>query len=281
MTFDTISLQSFIAVADSGSFTKAADKVGRTQSAISQQIAKLESLTDKKLFNRDKNLTLTQDGQIFLNYARDIYKMHIEAIEHFKHPELHGEVRFGIPEDFASVFLYDVLKEFTQIHPRISLHIECDLTLNLYNNFKKDKFDLVLLKMAKPKGEALGSDLMSEKLNWVGNEKLLKNNNSIPLVLSPKPCMYREAAIKALDQKKIKWHIAFSSHSFAGTIAAVKAGLGVTVLPYKMIPKDLKIIKSAAFPALNNSHVSLLKLNSDNQAVNSFEEFVIKHLNKS
>lgn len=280
MTIDTITAQCFIAVAETGSFTKASQRIGRSQSAVSQQISKLENLLDKELFKRGKTLSLTNEGEIFLSYAKQIFKLHREALEYFKEPELKGEVRFGIPEDFASVFLYDVLTEFVQIHPRISLHIECDLSLNLFDKFQKNKLDLVVVKMHPPKEMKLGVELPSENLSWVGDSKNLNKSKSLPLVLSPKPCLYRESAIKALEKKNIKWHIAFSSHSYAGTIAATKAGLGFTVLPNKMIPKELSTVKSNFLPKLENSHVSLLKLTDNNKAVNSFEEFVIKHLSK-
>lgn len=278
MTIDTISLQCFIASADTKSFTKAAERVGRTQSAVSQQVAKLEKMLGKQLFRRGKILELTSEGEAFLSYAQQIFKLHRETLDHFKEPELKGEVRFGIPEDFASVFLYNVLTEFVQIHPNISLHIECDLTLNLYENFKKKKLDLVVLKMDCPKGFSFAVELSSEKLCWVGNPKLIKNNEKLPLVLSPQPCVYRSAAISALEKKKLKWQVAFSSHSYAGTIAAVRAGMGITILPQKMVPADLKIIKPDLLAKLDNSRVSLLKATDRNPAINSFEEFVIKHL---
>lgn len=279
MNIDTITAQCFIAVSDTGSFTRAAKIVGRTQSAVSQQIAKLEDLLGKQLFNRGKDLTLTNDGEVFLNYARQIFKLHREAIERFKDPELDGEVSFGIPEDFASVFLQDVLKEFMQIHPRISLNIECDLTMNLYRSFKEGGLDLAVVKMECPDEESNKVELSLEKLSWAGNKNLTAiKQESIPLVLSPHPCVYREAAINALDQNHIKWHIAFSSHSYTGKIAAIKAGLGITVLPNKMIPKDLDIIENKTLPKLHDSHVTLLKNSDNNPAINSFADFVIQHL---
>ncbi len=279
MNIDTIAAQCFIAVADTGSFTRAAKIVGRTQSAVSQQIAKLEDLLGKQLFNRGKDLTLTNDGEVFLNYARQIFKLHREAIDRFKDPDLDGEVSFGIPEDFASVFLQDVLKEFMQIHPRISLNIECDLTMNLYRSFKEGGLDLAVVKMECPDENSNKVELSLEKLSWAGNKNLASlKHESIPLVLSPHPCVYREAAINALDKSDIKWHVSFSSHSYTGKIAAIKAGLGITVLPNKMIPKDLDIIENRVLPKLQDSHVTLLKNSDNNPAINSFADFVIQHL---
>lgn len=280
MNIDTVTLQCFLAVVETANFTKAANRVGRTQSAISQQIAKLESMLDKCLFIRGKTMSLTTEGEVFLGYARQIFKLHREAIDRFKEPELEGEVRFGMPEDFASVYLSDVLVDFSRIHPRIFLNIECDLTLNLYERFKSEEFDLVLLKMIGPEHIQNSIDICSEKLEWVGDKTLLREENRkrLPLVLSPHPCVYRTKAIKALDQAGIKWRSVFSSPSYAGTIAAVKAGLGITVLPGTMIPNHLEVLDSSFLPALDNTHICLLKNNDLNPALISFEKFVIERL---
>lgn len=281
MTFDGLTLECFIAVAETGSFTRAADKVARTQSAVSQQITKLEGIIGKPLFVRGRHLTLTSEGEILLNYAKKIVKLNRDAMDRFKHPELQGEVRFGLPEDFASVFLSDVLTEFASLHPRIMLNVECDLTLNLFARFKQKEFDLVLVKMNRPEDFPNGIDVWSEALEWVGNKNLapFDDEQPVPLVLSPQPCVYRARAIHSLEKMNKKWRIVFSSHSFAGTIAAVKAGMGVTVLPRNMVPDDLKIIrKNTGLPNLDDTHISLLKHDDKNLAVNSFENFVVERL---
>jgi DNA-binding transcriptional LysR family regulator len=278
MAIDTVSVQCFIAAAEGGSFTKAAEKVGRTQSAVSQQIAKLENILGKILFKRGKVLEMTAEGEVFFNYSKQILKLHREAIDHFKEPDLKGEVRFGIPDTFASAFLYEVLSEFILVHPNISLHIESDLTLNLFESFKKNKLDLVLLKMKCPEEFEFGADISSDRLCWVGDKNLIKNGEPIPLVLSPKPCVYRTSAIDALKSRNLKWEVAFSSHSHASIVAAVRAGIGLTILPQKMVPKELTIAQHNSLPKLGNSFVSLLKSTDDNPAINSFEKFVIKHL---
>lgn len=275
MNIDTITLQCFIAVAETNSFTKAAEKVGRSQSAISQQIAKLENLIGKQLFSRDKILTLTSEGEIFLGYARRIFSLHHEAFDRFKLPELEGEVRFGLPENFASVFLADVLADFSRIHPRILLNIECDLTINLYERFKKKEFDIVLVKMNRPEDFPNGLDVWSEPLRWVGDSNLIDQTKPIPLVLSPQPCVYRASAISALEKAGRSWRLVFSSPSYAGTVAAVKAGMGITVMPHTMISEELKSIESI-LPKLKDTHVSLLKHKANNPAINSLEEFVLR-----
>ncbi len=278
MNIDTVTVHCFIAVAETGSFTRAAERVGRTQSAVSQQIAKLEALLGKKLVERGRILSLTASGETFLVYARQIYALHREALDRFREPELAGEVRFGLPEDFASVFLSDVLADFAHIHPRILLNIECDLTLNLYNRFRKNQFDLVLVKMNRPEDFPHGIDVWSETLVWVGDPNLIDHSKPIPLVLAPQPCVYRARAVKALDTLGRKWRLVLSSPSYAGTIAAVKANMGITVMPRAMIPPGLEVIRKRSLPDLSDIHVSLLKRKLHDPATNSLEDFVLKKL---
>jgi DNA-binding transcriptional LysR family regulator len=280
MNIDTITLQCFLAIADTGSFTKAAEHINRTQSAVSQQIAKLENMLGKPLFLRGKVFSLTSDGEMFLSYARQIFALHREAIDRFKHPELTGEVKFGLPEDFASVYLSDVLLNFSRLHPRILVNIECDLTLNLLERFKRKEFDLILVKMNHPEEFPNGTNVCSEKLEWVGASSLLaqSKNKPLPLILSPQPCVYRARALKALNEADIKWRLVFSSPSYAGTIAAVKAGLGITVLPRMMIPENLEVLKARHLPSLKHTHICLLKHNTTNPALLSLEKFVLAKL---
>jgi DNA-binding transcriptional LysR family regulator len=276
---DTIALQCFLAVVETGNITKAAVRVGRTQSAISQQMAKLESMLGKQLFSRGKNFCLTPEGELFLGYARQIFTLHREAIDRFKEPELQGEFRFGMPEDFASVYLSDVLVDFSRIHPRVFVNVECDLTLNLYERFRKKEFDMVLLKMNRPGDISNSVDVYSEELEWVCHSSLiLEKNKAIPLVLSPQPCVYRARALKALERANIKWRVVFSSPSYAGTMAAVKAGLGITVLPRTMIPEQLNVLSTFRLPVLDDTHICLLRENNNNPALLSFEKFVLARL---
>ena len=278
MNMDTITIQSFIAVAETGSFTKAAERVGRTQSAISQKMLKLEQTLGKPLFARGRSFALTPEGEVFLGYAKQISALHHEAMDRFQEPELQGELRFGVPEDFASVFLSDVLADFARIHARILLKIECDLTMYLFDRFRKKEFDLVLVKMTRPNDFPNGQEIWAEPLEWVGDQSLIQPDKPVPLVLSPQPCVYRAAAIQALEAAGHSWRLVFSSTSYAGQVAAVKAGMGVTVLPRNMVPKDLSLMVSGALPKLDDIHVSLLKHESNNPLVNTFEEFVLKQM---
>lgn len=278
---DEFTLKCFIAVVETGSFTRAAQKVKRTQSAITQQMSSLEKSLGRKLFDRGKQLRLTKDGEIFLTYANKIFALHLEVLDRFKHPELEGEIRFGLPEDFASIFLSDVLTDFSRLHPRILLNVECDLTLNLFERFKKGLFDMVLVKMSRPEDFPNGVEVWSESLEWVGKMDYilsLDKNSPLPLVLSPDPCVYSRSSLQALENAGIKWRRAFISPSYAGIIAAVNAGMGITTLPKTMIPDTLQVIRDDFLPSLPDIHVSLLKQAYTNECQRSLEDFLLRKL---
>ena len=187
-------------------------------------------------------------------------------------------MRFGIPEEFASKFLQGVLTEFTQAHSRISLHIECDLTLNLYDKFKKGDLDLTVVKTKNPQDFPNALELASDKLVWFGDANLIKEGSPIPLVLSPDPCIYRQSVITALDEAGMQWRVAFSSHSYASKISAVKAGVGLTIMPHSMQSSQLHPIQSGILPGLGRSYILLLKNSDKNPAINSFADFIIKNI---
>lgn len=281
---DIFSLECFIAVAECGSFSKAAMRVHRTQSAVTQQIGNLEKKLGTTLFHREKKVGLTKQGEILFPYALRMYGLHREVLDRFKHPELDGEVRVGVPEDFATSFLADVLVDFSRIHPRVFLNVECDLTLNLLGRFKKGMLDLTVLKMSSPEDFSHGVEIWKEPLTWVskqGSFKLVRENSPVPLVLAPEPCVYRFQAIKALESAHIPWRIVYTSPSYAGIVAAVKAQMGITVFPITMIPDHLEEAIEPFLPALPDIHVSLLKkVKEPNSAIETLSQFLLKKLTR-
>jgi len=281
MDFSTSALQCFLSVLRNQSFTKAAESLGLSQSAVSQKISRLENMLGKNLFKRGKELLLTHDGHAFQEYAEKILNLHLEAVNYFRSPHLTSEIRFGLPEDFATRFLADSLGDFTRIHPHIFLNIECDLTIHLWERFQKNEFDMVLVKTSRPEDFPNGLEVWSEKLEWVGHKSILdrifQEQKKMPLVLGPQPCVYRSRAIKSLDDAKIPWQIVFSSPSYNGNMAAVKAGLGITILPKTMVPDRQYILQQKSLPPLTDTHLSLLK-NTRNKDLDLFENFVLQKL---
>lgn len=263
---DSLLLKSFIAVAETGSFSQAADIIGRTQSAVSLQIKKLEDSLGCALFDRsNRKVTMTEQGELFLGYARRMIELQWEAYSRLNEPEIAGDISLGTPEDFATHYLPKILSSFALHHPQVQMNVECDLTLNLLNGFKKGKFDIILVKRDPEKVKG-GTRVWREPLVWAALEGY-KPKEPVQLVLSPQPCIYRARALAALDRVRRPWNIIYTSPSLAGTIAAVRAGLGITVLPATMIPDGLVSLRgSYRLPALMHSEIALMKKDNLSEA---------------
>lgn len=273
--FDTLLLKSFISIAETGNFSHAADAVGRTQSALSLQIKKLEEGLGCQLFDRSsRRVKLTEQGKIFIGYAKSIIALQWEAYSRLKEPDVEGEIRIGTPEDFATHYLPEVLSTFRQHHPRVQLNVSCDLTLNLIEGFRRGDYDLVLVKR-DPKAAKGGTKVWREPLVWAASDRY-KTEASLSLVLSPQPCIYRSRALAALDKAKKPWRISYTSPSLAGTIAAVKAGLGITVLPANMLPSGIHPLRK--LPELADAEIALMKRKDLSKASEMLVEHIVHSL---
>jgi DNA-binding transcriptional LysR family regulator len=275
---DTLLLKSFIKLAETGNFTHAAEAVGRTQSALSQQIKKLEENVGCVLFRRGKRaLTLTESGELFLGYAKHMMQLHLEVYSRLREPDIEGEIRLGTPEDFATHYLPNVLASFRAHHPRVQLNVACDLTLNLIAGFERGEYDMILVKRdpARVKG---GTKVWREPLVWAAGKRY-QPETPLSLVLSPQPCIYRARALAALDRAKKPWRIAYTSPSLSGTLAAVKAGMGITVLPANMIPVGIQPIRGEIkLPALADAEIALVKRDDLSKASRMLAEHIIQQL---
>lgn len=287
---DTSLLRTFLILAETHHFTRTAERIGRSQSAASMQIAKLEEVLGCRLFERNKrNVMLTSDGEKLLGYARQIVALSDALMNRFREPEVEGQIRFGSPEDFATFYLPDILASFTQSHPRVVLNVNCDLTLSLIRGFEEDAYDLIVIKQ-EPGNLYRGSEaLWRERLVWVGGPELQADGEfssytrqvaPLPLVLSPAPCVYRARATEALNQTSVPWKIAYTSPSVAGAVAAVRAGLGVTVLPRKMVPQNLLPLEhEQGWPLLQDAEICLLARRQSNPAIEALSGFIQQRIN--
>lgn len=278
---DTALLRTFYALATTGSFTRAAEKVSRTQSAVSQQIQKLEETLGQPLFVRSRrHVALTTAGELLLGYARQVLELLDQALDKLAHPDPWGEVRFGSPEDFATFFLPDILARYLDRHPHVLLRTNCELTLRLIEGFERDAFDLVVIKQDAGHLHPGARPLWGEKLVWVGNDPRrppagLGGEGGMKLVLSPEPCVYRRRALRALDRAGIGWTIVYTSPSLAGAAAAVRAGLGLTVLPRNMIPPGLvPLPPDSGLPDLEETQMCLLVRAAPSAAVATFAQYI-------
>jgi DNA-binding transcriptional LysR family regulator len=261
--FDLDLLRTFVAIVDSGGFTRAAERVGRTQSTVSLQIKKLEDGLGRRVLAREptRELLLTPDGEILLTYARQILRLSDEARSRLMQPEVAGTVRLGTPEDFATTHLPEVLARFARAHPRVTLDVNCDFTVNLLDGFSKGQYDLVLFKR-EPQGKGGGVGVWREVLVWAAAPRLvLAADEPLPLVLAPVPDVYRKRALASLDAIKRPWRIVYTSPSLNGLQAAVRAGLGVTILPREMVPPGLVVLGQAEhhLPPLPDTEIVLYR----------------------
>lgn len=275
---DTLQLKSFVAIADTGTFGQAAAAVNRTQSALSLQIKKLEEQLGCELFDRTgRRVVLTPQGEVFLGYARRMIQLQWEAFSRLREPDVEGEIRFGTPEDFATHYLPEVLARFREHHPRVQLMVACDLTLNLLDGFQRGDYDVILAKR-DPQRVKGGTKVWREPLVWAGADGF-RTGDRLSLVLSPQPCIYRARALAALDHSRRSWQISYTSPSLAGTLAAVKAGLGVTVLPATMIPTGIHPVRAELkLPALADAEIALVKRDELSKAGHVFVEHIVHSL---
>jgi len=274
-------VRTFMTVVGAGGFTRAAEKMHKTQSTVSAQIKKLEETLGQSLLERNtRNLRLTSAGELLVEEGRRLLRMNDELVSRLSEPELEGTVRLGTPEDFASSHLPQVLSAFSHAHPRVRLEVTCELTRNLERQFKRGRHDLILVKR-EPMGATTGTKVWREPLVWVrGQLEAPLDNADVSLVVSPEPCVYRERAIVSLEEAGREWRIAYQSTSLAGSLAAVRAGLGVTILPRDMVPHGFHVLgPSERMPELPDTEIALLmRSRQPSQPVKRLFEHIVNAL---
>lgn len=225
-------LKTLVCVMDEGSFTRAANRVHRTQSTVSQQVRKLEQAVGKTLLMRDRtgnSVCATEEGELMLAYARRLLTIADEAEHVLSAPRAAQVLRLGIPEDFDVPRLTALLATFAADHPDLRLETVSGMSAGLRERLAEGGLDLALVKREPGEGPCLAA--WPEELLWVGDAKLARTKDSVPLVLFPQGCIYRKRMIYALESAGRAWHAAYHSHSLAGVQAAVAAGLGISLLP--------------------------------------------------
>lgn len=281
LNVETDLLRTFVAVVDYGGFTQAGERLLRGQSAVSLQIKRLEERLGLRLLERSpRAVALTGDGEVVLEYARRILRLNDELVARVRDPELAGLVRIGAPEDFATSHLPNVLARFAATHPRVAIEVTCELTLEILERFRDGGLDLALVKR-EPSTVAGGTRVWREPLVWVAaDHRFAEPGAVLPLAVSPRPCVYRKRATDALDAVNRTWRIAYTCGSLAGTHAAVRAGLGVTVLPKAMVPADLVILEDGGngLPDLLDTEMALLEAPRLPVVAVRLRDFIVREL---
>jgi DNA-binding transcriptional LysR family regulator len=244
MNFDIDCLRSFLFVAEAMSISRAAESVGRSQSTVSQQIAKLEAQVGRDLLTRRKGrvINLTSEGGKLVQYARRILQLNDEAYASMSDDVLTGSVRLGVPLDFFGRDFTTWLGRFRNRHPMVGLEIEANQSENLMKRSARGEFDLAFFK--QPAGAKSGTVALREQLVWVSGPNYSPDATSpMPLILFPEGCAYRRCAIAALKDHKQPWHVSFVSPSFECLKSAAVEGMGITVLARALVTAPLRVVR--------------------------------------
>ena len=240
---DLITLRAAVAVVDEGSFSGAARQIGRSQSAVSLQIAKLEEQMEVKLFDRtSRSVVQTSAGEVFIAYARRIIELADEAFATVRFPEVSKPLRIGFAEYLVPHHLYKLISRFKKRYPKTAMELRLGVGDSLLKELQQGELDIVV---AGPEGDK-GRILMEEPLVWVSPQgdctHLEATENTLDLILMSPPCSYRKAAFDSLAKAERPWQLNLSANSIQGTQAAVAAGLGISVVPKSAVSKELKIV---------------------------------------
>lgn len=278
----TDALRTFVMVVEIGGFAKAGDLLGLSQPAVSLQIKRLEDVLGYKLFKKQgQRQVLNQYGELLLPMAKQMMQHNDAILQQFTSENIAGKVRLGIPSEFAARILPSIIGDFVALYPEVSLEVKSRLSKHLLSASRQDQFDLVLAL-----NERLNSDkfpiFMQDELVWVGDLSLAQND-VVTLVTAPEGCIYRRRAIDALKNAGIKYRIVYSNADLTGLIAALKEGLGITVLAKSTVPSELNYqVQTKHLPTLGNIGISLIKSSGESDhAVDKLAEFIALRLGYS
>ncbi len=239
-------LRSFVLIAEEGSFSRAAERVGRTQSAVSMQMQRLEGMLGRRLLDRGRGgqVGLTQHGAMLLDRAQELLALNDRIWASFRTPVVQGRVRLGSPDDYALRYLPPVLKSFADTHPGIEVAVECLPSVELVPKLRAGELDLSLLSEGEEIGAWPSIELWRGKLRWITSERYAPHRlDPLPLALSRTSCSWGKAAVEALEAAGRRYRVAYTSASQMGTHAPVMAGLAVTVSTISWVPEGLRVVR--------------------------------------
>ncbi|SFO12547.1 transcriptional regulator, LysR family [Variovorax sp. PDC80] len=251
-------LRSFVAIAETGVLGQAALRVGRTQSALSMQMQKLEGIVEQPLLHRTgRGVTLTATGERLLVRASELLRRHDEALAELRGQQLSGVLRFSCPDDYAVVFLPYLLRGFASLHPGVQLEVMCAPTPRLHELLARHAVDLALVSVA---ADAAGADLIRhEPLVWVAQRgSAAVALDPLPLALGAPDALDHLLPRRALEAAGRAYRLAYASSSLSGLVGMARSGQAVTVLTRTAVPEDLQILDASdGFPELPSVGVTL------------------------
>ncbi len=259
-TLDLDQLKTFVAIAESGSFTRAADRVAKTQSAVSMQMRRLEERVGKPIFSRDgRQSRLSEHGERLLAYARRMLRLNDETLAAFEEAELSGRVRLGTPDDYADRFLPEILARFAASNPRAEVTVVCAPTPTLVEAMSAGDLDVAIITHVREKGPA--EIIRREPLLWVGSQRHAAHEiDPLPVALGRPNCNWRRAALDGLEFVGRRHRLLYVSWNSTAVGAAVLAGLAVSVLPESALRPGMRVLgEREGLPRLPEVEIGLLR----------------------
>jgi len=260
-----------VLIAEERSFTRAAQIVGRTQSAVSMQMQRLEGMLGEQLFHRGRGgaVELTRHGHFLLERAREMLALNDDIWRTFHTPAVMGSVRLGTPDDYALRFLPRVLMRFSEAHPGVEVEVICAPSKELVPQVQAGALDLALGAEGESVRGIEGEPLWRGPLVWVGSARHATHRlDPIPLALSDPSCCWRLAAQSALEQAGRRYRVAYSSAAQIGTLAPVLAGLAITISPATALPEGLVVLgPEEGLPPLSDFQVMMIRAREARQPV--------------
>lgn len=257
-SIDTDLLRTFAAIADHGGFTRAAEAVNLTQSAVSMQMKRLEEdVLQCALFQRQgRSVSLTAEGVVLLGYARRILKLHSEVFNTLRQPQMVGMIKIGSPDDYVMRFLPGILSRFARDYPLINVEVHCEPSAQLML-----RNDLDLTIVTRKPGSERGQILRQERFVWMVAQGFSPHEQTpMPLAMFNTECFCRAWACNALDAMQREYRVAYTSASLAAINAVVSTGLAVTAQLESLLTPDLRIIGEAEhLPQLPCASIVLLR----------------------
>src|SRR5512146_211670 len=277
---DIDQLRTFIAITETGSFTKAAEVVNKTQSAVSMQMKRLEERLERPIFSRDGRASkLTEDGQRLLDYARRIVKLYVETLAAFSDAELSGRVRLGVPDDYADRYLPEIMARFSHGYPAGELTVVCEPSVDLLERIDANEIDLAIVTNCETKRAA--ETFRRERLLWVtSNRHATHSEERVPLALGRPTCSWRRSAIDRIESVGRPYRVLCSSSNAGAVAAAVLAGLAVSVLPESGLRPGMRVLSAAdGFPELPGCRIGLVRNSHESSALaDALAEHIVSSL---
>ncbi|MCJ8169153.1 LysR family transcriptional regulator [Atopomonas sediminilitoris] len=251
-------IRTFLAVAESGGMTPAAQALNLTQGAVSQKIQRLEALFETVLFERyHRTIRLTADGERLMSRAYRLISLNDETWQFMTRPEFTGEIKLGVPLDIIRPMLPSIMRRFSREHPKIQLTLICDVTETLLARLKQGEVDLTLTTESVPGKE--GTLLLRDNLVWIG----APNGEAcwqkpLPVSLGSEFCAFRGPTLKALDKATIDWLAVCNVGNLESILATVEADMAVAPYLSSLIPANLSIVSAeAGLPPLPAHYINL------------------------